>query len=590
MSNDYTPDLTPLAPGDVARANDVNERYENMVAAFDKLPAPAVGKQGFGAPVPVGSPVEDDHAVNKLWAETAMSSQLTQATAAAATATAQAGIATDQAGVAATKASEANDSAVAASTHAGTATTQAGIATAQAGIATTKAAEAADSESVATAKANEATTQAGIATGAADDATAQAGIATSQAATATSAASAAANSSTLAQEWAEKAENAEITGSPGSYSAKHWASKAETFAGEAIGARNDVEQTLAIYTMDPLRRSVESASGGRMTVLYTAKGEPCYMHVLPKFMLEDVDPTLALGTGVHPAFIKGGTELTELFIGAYQAKVVGGEALSQPMQDPTTYVNYDQAKAYCAANGSGWHLMTNWEWAAIALWCMANGYEPLGNTNYGRHHDQRYQTGRRQDGGQPGNTSGTARTLTGSGPADWAHDKTPAGIHDLVGNVWEWQGGLKLQDGRVVMPADNDWDADESAWVAQDLWFSSGSATATTSALSLVTDAGSVVRNGTVGDDSNSGFYDYRSPWSALPITGTAPLSTQQALLAPAGIAPVGLAYARTYGERLPLRGGGWSNAGSAGLAALDLGSARTNAYSTVGFRPAFAT
>jgi len=355
-----------------------------------------------------------------------------------------------------------------------------------------------------------------------------------------------------------------------------------------IALRPPATKTLAVYTMDPLRRSVESASGGRMTVLYTANGEPCYMHVLPKFNLEDVDPTLGLGSGVHPAFIKGGTELTELFIGAYQAKVVGGEALSQPMQDPTAYVNYDQAKAYCAANGAGWHLMTNWEWAAIALWCMANGYEPLGNTNHGRHHDQRHQTGRRQDGGQPGSASGTARTLTGSGPVEWAHDKTPAGIHDLVGNVWEWQGGMKSQDGRVVMPADNDWDALESAWIAQDLWFSSGSATATTSNLGLVTDAGSVVRNGTLGDNANSGSYDYKSPWSSLAITGEAPLLAKQALIAPAGISPAGYAYARTYGERLPIRGGSWHYAGGAGLAALYLYGSRVNASSYIGFRPAF--
>ena len=28
--------------------------------------------------------------------------------------------------------------------------------------------------------------------------------------------------------------------------------------------------------------------------------------------------------------------------------------------------------------------MTNWEWAAIALWSLKNGYQPRGNTYYGK--------------------------------------------------------------------------------------------------------------------------------------------------------------------------------------------------------------
>lgn len=80
MSNNYLPDETPLAPGDRARSEDVNIRYESTVSAFDKLPAPASGKKGFSEPCPVGEPTEDDHAVTKGFAETGMTSQLAQAT------------------------------------------------------------------------------------------------------------------------------------------------------------------------------------------------------------------------------------------------------------------------------------------------------------------------------------------------------------------------------------------------------------------------------------------------------------------------------------------------------------------------------
>ena len=86
---------------------------------------------------------------------------------------------------------------------------------------------------------------------------------------------------------------------------------------------------------------------------------------------------------------------------------------------------------------------------------LANGTMPTGNNNYGREISDYSQTGIRVDGLAPGVT-GTARTFTGSGPIQWRHDLTPAGIADMNGNVWEWVAGYRLVDGEIQIVADND--------------------------------------------------------------------------------------------------------------------------------------
>ena len=170
MTNQYVPDLTPLGSGDLARSADVNDRYDNTVSGFDRLPTPKVGEQGFSAAVPVGTPVNADHATTKNWVETAMTSQVViaeghaddaeaaklaaqtseaNALSSANNASSSAGTATTKANEAATSASNALASENSASTDAATATAQAGIATTQAGIATTKASEALSSANAA---------------------------------------------------------------------------------------------------------------------------------------------------------------------------------------------------------------------------------------------------------------------------------------------------------------------------------------------------------------------------------------------------------------------------------------------------------
>lgn len=326
-------------------------------------------------------------------------------------------------------------------------------------------------------------------------------------------------------------------------------SATDTTAGRLL----KVGDSPSILLFDPMRKAVESESGGKQTVIYTAKGQPCIMNVIPRFLMEDLPGwDIADGTGTHPAFIFNGVVASEIFVGAYQASEVAGEAISQPMAYPRVDINYDQARALCQANGAGWDMMSNWDWAAVALWCMANGFQPRGNTNYGRRYDSRHETGRVPAGATIGSdATGITNTLTGSGPNTWRHDNSPSGISDLTGNVWEWQTGFKIVDNIAHIQPDN-------AEVAEASYLNTGYA---------------LGGAGTFATRPNAG----------------APDILKQALIVPNGAAdPTGYFYIAATGERIPVRGGSRINTGHGGLGALILSYVRTHAGSTIGFRPRF--
>lgn len=362
----------------------------------------------------------------------------------------------------------------------------------------------------------------------------------------------------------------------------------------------------SIFVKDDLRASVEAATGGKITVLYTATGQPSYMNVIPKFNLEDIDPSL--GTGVHPAFIVGGVEKSELFIGTYQGIVKNGELLSLPGVDPSVYHNYDTFVSFARANGPGWHCMTNAEWAAIALWCWKNGYQPRGNTNYGQSRESGWETARRQDGGKPGEKSGLSRTLTGSGPVSWRHDNMPSGISDLCGNIWEWTPGMRLMDGEIQVLANNDaalhsvdLGSESTSWKA--IRATDGALVSPGTVNTLKYDAvssigGGVVlsdsiahRLGEVGDDSNA-----NNPTGLALKSMTSKASVNvPALLKALGLFPVSsegmksdTIYMRNFGERLLFRGGIWSDGESAGVFSINLNNPRSGSSAGIGARPAF--
>ena len=373
--------------------------------------------------------------------------------------------------------------------------------------------------------------------------------------------------------------------------AKVEADRAKTEADRAAAAANataeagtgSLMRVGGATILDAERYALERATGGRQTIIRDSAGNANAMFVLPRFSYADLGMTADMGTGDVTAFDFGsGSIKSEIFIGAYLAS--GSGAVSAPRQNPLTSLDHTAARNACSAKGAGWHLMTAHEWAAIALWCMANGYEPIGNTNWGRSHAKTWMVGDRADNRAPGDTAGTGRTQTGSMGSEATHTRTLGGIADLVGNVWEWQDGLLLQDGRFKISAYNT--QAEVDWAFADAFLDASTPTGGSAILSNAVNN----RLGAIGDNANAGN-SANVEWRAMTKSGSyvSNQAMKRLLLEPAGALPQGRIYMRNFGERLPCRGGNWFDGAGAGLAALGLSYSRAGAYTSFGFRPAFA-
>ena len=356
---------------------------------------------------------------------------------------------------------------------------------------------------------------------------------------------------------------------------------------------------LTISVPDSLRASVEAASGGRQTVLYTALGQPTFMFVQPQFTGAAVGVTGY--TDPHPMFYgTDGTAKSNYFAGVYPGVVKNGELLSLPGQDPANTINHDQAVAYARACGTGHHVMTNQAYAGIALWCRANSFQPRGNTNTGSAYDAAWETSV---------ISGAGRTATGSGPASWRHDNSNSGISDLCGNVWEWSPGVRINAGEIqVLRNDaattipkNDgvmnaidmavgsakWWAIDGAAATISCFVAPGHANAVKYATSGTTAQTLVLGNGAAFEGMAS-YVTGAGAVLVLKVLGLMPVASQLGGTIAAPVASGDVFYLNAGIEALPIRGGDWASAASAGVFALNCTYARSGADNYVGARPAF--
>lgn len=337
-------------------------------------------------------------------------------------------------------------------------------------------------------------------------------------------------------------------------------------------------------------------------LIYDDSGKPSVMVAVPKFYLDEVID--GASHTVHPAFIINGVVQDFIYISKYQNIVENNRAYSLPMKDPKTKINFDQAWNYCKNKGAGWHLMTNAEWAAIALWCRKNGTIPNGNNSFGK--DVSENSLPRNAAAASYESNGrVARTASGSGRESWYHNGTFSGISDLNGNIYEWTSGARLNEGEIQIIENND-AADHKNSCAADstLW-------------KAIMPDGSLVDPGTSGTLKWDYTVSNPSPNSSqFQLSNT--IEHKQASETPYGsdsfdllrarsdvnvpyivkalaLFPAGSDgtnndrfYFRNIGERFPLRGGHWSSGEYAGIFSLRMHDPRIDSNINIGFRCAF--
>lgn len=342
---------------------------------------------------------------------------------------------------------------------------------------------------------------------------------------------------------------------------------------------------------DQMAAAIKELSGGKNIVLLDDMGLPSVY--VPINKLKNSDLVTGLSDNIHPAFSVDSVEKSRFFYSKYQNVVINGRAYSLAHRDPKASITFDVARAACEAKGTGFHLSTMAEWAAIALWCRKNGTMPHGNNNYGKDYSYAHEVGSESYI----SSDKTARVFTGSGPATWGHDWTQFGIQDMNGNVNEWNGGLRLYDGEIQVIAYNNAamgsECDQS--VTSTLW-------------KAIASDGSLVEPGTEGtlkydyvpskiqlstgitaseDASKSCTFDSMTVLDGL----TVPELAKTLLLypdAPGGDYGSDNKYINNVGERLPYCGGAWATGAGAGVFYVYLAFTRSYSTSPLGFRSAY--
>jgi len=337
----------------------------------------------------------------------------------------------------------------------------------------------------------------------------------------------------------------------------------------------DIQTSLS---RDQLSEAVSLLSEGRNAVQYDQDGYPSIMVHIPTLyqsdLIKDGDPH-----ALHPAFVEG---QSKIWVGKYQSSDLNGHACSLPMGKPIYSVNYDEAQRLCSQKGSGWSLTPFALRMAIALFCRRNGFLPHGNNVNG--HDFFHPE-------EKGIPVGNGQTLCGSGPATWTHDGTPNGLCDLNGNLNEWDIGLRLLDGEiqfipmnVLLQANVDLGLNSPLWQALD---ETGAFVPPGMTGTLKYDAPDghirLTRTCEYPGIGNCAFADLQieanlEPPQIAKLLGLYPESDRSGY-------GLGWRWISTYGEVLPLCGGGFRADDHAGVFFVGATYPRTKDYNLTGFR-----
>ena len=362
---------------------------------------------------------------------------------------------------------------------------------------------------------------------------------------------------------------------------------------------------------DEMKICVENMTGGANTVILDDAGMPSIVVGLPKMRICDLYG--GDNEGIHPAWVVDGAIKEMIYVSKYMNFVAMDRAYSLPMRDPHVFFNFEDGVHFCLNKGRGWHLMTNVEWMAVAQQSKRLGTRPRGNTDRGRAWDAPWEKG------VPSAMCGrdVMRTATGSGPVTWNHNHQPSGVADLVGNMFEWVGGLRLMNGEIQIISENTAATYSAHMLDMDSHY--WRALTTEGALAAHGERDTYKAAGMVPGDCDERDHLLGRPMIRTEIRNRSylgpnvngnqgyldcqfcDLKVEEGLPVPdilkiIGVVPDetcihqdGIFVARNYGERIAVRGGKAGSLDRAGLNALHFYNPRTyDGSATIGFRSAF--
>lgn len=327
---------------------------------------------------------------------------------------------------------------------------------------------------------------------------------------------------------------------------------------------------------DSLKFATEGISGGKTTIIMDNVDLPSFMNPFYKM----TNAQLFGGSEVvHSAWKQGTVEKEVFYASKFINCVVDGRAYSWPNVIPAHSYNFDTEMGFCNAKGLHWHQMSFAEWAAIVHLMHKTGYEPRGNTNYGKSHSHTYEVGAKDS---------TGRTATGSGPVTWNHDGTPGGICDFVGNVWKRLSGMRIVDGEIQVMEGNAPALQVSHADASTAWKAikpDGSLVAPGTSGTLRFNASGNIGTAVVTTGASNKAFSAIAAADSI----TLPEIIRELLLAPVeGVSNVGNFWWNLEGERVPIRGGCYYNTSAAGASALSLCNLRSHVSGSIGFFSAY--
>lgn len=362
---------------------------------------------------------------------------------------------------------------------------------------------------------------------------------------------------------------------------------------------------------DEMKICVENMTGGANTVLLDDIGMPSIVVGLPKMRICDLYG--GDDESIHPAWVVDGSIKEMIYVSKYMNFVARDRAYSLPMRDPHVFFTFDDGVHFCLNKGRGWHLLTNAEWMALAQQSKRLNTRPRGNTDRGAAWEAPWEKG------VPTAMNGrdVMRTAAGSGPVTWNHNHQPSGVADLVGNMFEWVGGLRLMNGEVQIISQNTAAVYSAGMLAKDSHY--WRALTTKGDLAAHGELDTYKIDGLVPGDAVEADHLLGAPLVRTEISRRsylgehvngnqgyvecmfADLKVEEGLPVPRilqilGIVPDetcrredGIFVARNYGERIAVRGGKAGSLERAGLNALHFYNPRTyDGSATIGFRSAF--